>query len=66
MEKITRNNYEAFYLDFIDGNLTDVQIKELEQFMLDHEDLAMALDIDLNEYLRAVDILAGVLQNLMQ
>jgi hypothetical protein len=58
MEKITRNNYEAFYLDFIEGNLTDAQIKELEQFMLDHEDLAMELDIELNDYQFTADQLS--------
>ena len=47
MEKITRNNYEAFYLDFIEGNLSDEDIVLLEEFMLQHEELAIELDFDL-------------------
>ena len=39
MEKINRHNYEAYFLDFAEGNLTDLQIGELEDFLAANPDL---------------------------
>ena len=39
MEKITRNNYEAFFLDYLDGQMTDEQEQELCRFLDANPDL---------------------------
>ncbi|MEM9050444.1 MAG: hypothetical protein AAGC47_00195 [Bacteroidota bacterium] len=44
MEKITRDNYEAFFLDFLEENLDDDQRAEFERFLELHPDLASELD----------------------
>ncbi|MCH2215983.1 MAG: hypothetical protein MK086_12505 [Flavobacteriales bacterium] len=44
MEKITRDNYEAFFLDFLEGSLDDDQRAEFEKFLELHPDLASELD----------------------
>ncbi|MBW6479427.1 MAG: hypothetical protein K0B37_08375 [Bacteroidales bacterium] len=36
---ITRENYEAFFLDFYEGNLTESQAEELMDFLAQHPDL---------------------------
>lgn len=41
---INRENYEIYFLDFIEGNLTEAQKKELQQFLLENPDLASELD----------------------
>jgi len=42
--KINRNNYEFFFLDYLDGNLTDKEIQMLENFLLLHPDLRTELE----------------------
>ena len=44
MEKITLHNYEAFFLDFAEGNLSDAQTRELEAFLLSHPELRSVLE----------------------
>lgn len=44
MSEINRNNYEAFFLDYHEGQLSTAQMKELEQFLLDHPDLKAEFD----------------------
>jgi len=39
--EITRNNYESFFLDSLEGNLTAAQQKELQIFMRNNPDLEM-------------------------
>jgi hypothetical protein len=42
--KPTRENYEAFFLDYHEGNLTESQIEELMNFLALHPDLKEELD----------------------
>ncbi len=44
MNNITIHNYEAFLLDFSEGNLTGDSLLELEVFMIDHPELGIELD----------------------
>jgi hypothetical protein len=44
MERITRHNYEAFFLDFIEGNLSEAQENGLKQFLKENPDLANELE----------------------
>ena len=37
--KISKNNYESFFIDYLDGNLSDSQIREIEAFLMNHDDL---------------------------
>lgn len=46
MEKINLTNYEAFFLDHIEGNLTTSQEKELQDFLLQYPEL----NIDLEDF----------------
>ncbi|HKL38497.1 MAG TPA: hypothetical protein VJ876_06330 [Bacteroidales bacterium] len=39
MGKITRNNYEEFFLDYLDGKMTGEQQQELHRFLEDNSDL---------------------------
>jgi hypothetical protein len=39
MEKINRNNYELYFVDYLDGNLTDCQVKEMFDFLEENSDL---------------------------
>ncbi len=41
---ITRNNYEVFFVDYIDGNLSENQMAEFKAFLLSNPDLAQELD----------------------
>lgn len=41
---INRNNYEAFFLDFIEGRLNEEQRAEVQLFLLKHPDLAAELE----------------------
>jgi hypothetical protein len=41
---ITLANYEAFYLDELEGNLTEEQSAELQRFLLAHPELVVATD----------------------
>ncbi len=42
--KINRNNYELYFLDYLDGNLTDQDIRMLEDFLLINPDLRIELE----------------------
>ncbi len=42
--KINRNNYELFFIDFFDGNLTDAQKHELDLFLAENPDLKEEFD----------------------
>jgi len=42
--KISRNNYEAYFIDYLDGKLSDSQIHELESLLLNNEDLREELE----------------------
>ena len=42
--KISKENYEIFFIDYIDGILSDRQIAELEEFLLIHPDLREELE----------------------
>jgi hypothetical protein len=37
--KITRDNYEEYFIDYLDGNLSDAQIHEFEAFLLQNPEL---------------------------
>ena len=39
MERINLHNYEAFFLDYLEGNLSDEQLLELDEFLLTHSEL---------------------------
>ncbi len=43
--KLDRNNYEEFFLLYVDNELTAEQRRSVEQFVQEHPDLAMELDI---------------------
>ena len=42
--KITRDNYEIWFLDYLEGRLNDSEKEELHQFLASHHDLAAELD----------------------
>lgn len=44
MEKINLNNYEAFFLDYVEGALSDKQLVELKTFLQENPHLQEALD----------------------
>jgi len=44
MEKITRHNYEAFFLDYLEGNLSEELNTELKTFLAQNPDLASELE----------------------
>ncbi|WP_421921090.1 hypothetical protein [Marinifilum sp.] len=44
MREIDRYNYEEFFLDYLEGNLSDSETKKLEHFLSDHPDLKKELD----------------------
>lgn len=49
MEKINLNNYEAFFLDYLEGSLSAQQEFELMDFLEKHPALKEELDMDLDE-----------------
>lgn len=44
MEKISRNNYEVFFLDYLEGKLDPLKSEELFSFLMLHPDLKRELD----------------------
>jgi hypothetical protein len=44
MRKIDRYNYEEFFLDYLEGNLSDSDVKKLKNFLSHHPDLKKELD----------------------
>jgi len=44
MEEINRNNYEAYFIDYLDGNLNSGQKDDLMTFLKDNPDLKKELD----------------------
>ena len=46
MEKITTYNYEAFYLDYLEGNLSNEEQDMLFKFLNQHPDLKTELELD--------------------
>jgi len=44
MEKITLHNYEAFYLDFLEGNLSENEQTMLELFLTEHPECKVDFD----------------------
>jgi hypothetical protein len=44
MRTIDRYNYEEFFLDYLEGNLSDSEVKNLERFLSDHPDLKEELN----------------------
>jgi len=44
MEKITRHNFESFFLDYLEGELSDELKMELEVFLTENPDLAEELE----------------------
>jgi hypothetical protein len=45
MEKIGLHNYEAFLLDYLEGNLAEPQVTELKLFAITHPELEIDLDM---------------------
>ena len=41
---ITRENYEIYFIDYMDGNLSERERAEVEAFLLVHPDLQEQLD----------------------
>ncbi len=46
MEKLNKHNYEAYFLDFIEGNLNESQVRELKKFI----DANPELEEELNDF----------------
>jgi len=42
--KINRSNYELYFMDYLDGNLSDQEIRMLEDFLLINQDLRNELE----------------------
>jgi len=49
MEKIGKNNYEAYVLDYLEGNLGAEETHDLMVFLEQHPDLKKDLDLDLTQ-----------------
>lgn len=50
MEKINKHNYEAFYLDYLEGNLDEIEQAMLFDFLDANLDLKTELEDDILEY----------------
>ena len=50
MEKINQHNYEAFYLDYLEGNLGEIEQTMLFNFLDDNLDLKAELEDDILDY----------------
>jgi hypothetical protein len=44
MSNINTHNYESYVIDYLDGNLSEVQKNELELFTINHPELNISLD----------------------
>jgi len=44
LKKINKHNYELFFLDFIEGNLSESQIKDLNEFLAKNPNLKIQFD----------------------
>lgn len=44
MRKISRSNYEEFFLDYLEGNLSLQEMNDLDCFLIQHPDLKAELD----------------------
>jgi hypothetical protein len=64
MEKITRDNYEAFFLDYIEGRLDPTAIKELELFLEQNPELKSDLLETEQVYLETEEYLFNEKNNL--
>jgi len=51
MEKINKHNYEAFFLDYMEGNLSASQIEEMFAFLDENPELKSELETDFDEVL---------------
>ena len=49
MEKINKYNYEAYFLDFIEGNLSAEEQHDLQLFLLENPDLKTQLEVDFTD-----------------
>jgi mRNA-degrading endonuclease YafQ of YafQ-DinJ toxin-antitoxin module len=49
MERINKHNYEAYFLDYLEGNLGAEDKQDLFSFLDENPDLKAELDIDLND-----------------
>ncbi len=47
--QINRSNYEIWLIDWLDGNLTDIQVKQLQCFLIENPDLKEEFD-ELNTF----------------
>lgn len=64
--KISRNNYEAFFIDYLDGNLSDSQIHETEDFLMRNDDLREEFEGLEKIFLKPDNIKYGFKENLRQ
>ncbi|MCK4919876.1 MAG: hypothetical protein KAS71_02445 [Bacteroidales bacterium] len=64
--KISRNNYESFFIDYLDGNLSDSQIREIEAFLMNHDDLREEFEGLEKILLKPDNIKYGLKENLRQ
>lgn len=53
---INRNNYEMYFLDYLEGNLDPVMEEELKTFLANHPDLSAELEQYRNITLSAPDV----------
>jgi hypothetical protein len=42
--KIDRSNYEIWFIDWLDGNLNEIQVEQLHQFLMENPDLKEEFD----------------------
>ena len=64
--KISKNNYESFFIDYLDGNLSDSQIREIEAFLMNHDDLREEFEGLEKILLKPDNIKYGFKENLRQ
>ncbi|MBL7932965.1 MAG: hypothetical protein JNL60_13740 [Bacteroidia bacterium] len=64
MSKITLHNYEAYLLDYLEGNLDSSSIEELKQFALAHPELEIDFEDTNLPYITNLDIEADFKESL--